>query len=108
MGVVSKGLSVCLRVGELASSVIVLGIVGRFLWLVSDANVYSDARLVYTIVVASISTVASLIFMIPFTFSFLAFPFDFALFVCWLVAFCLLEVVSKFYDTNTTLLLEFL
>ncbi len=102
MGAASKILSVCLRLGELACSIIVLGIVGHFLSRLSSASVYADNRLIYTIVVASISTFASLMFMVPFTCSFLAFPFDFILFVLWLVAFCLLEVVSIHYVNDDT------
>lgn len=95
MGALSKILSACLRVGELVCSIIVLGIIGRFLWHVGEANIYADARLVFAIIVASISTVASLIFMIPFTFTFMVCPFDFILFTLWLVTFILLELVSN-------------
>jgi glucose uptake protein GlcU len=94
MGASSKVLSVILRLGELSCSVIVLGLVGRVLWHVGQANTYSDARLVFVTVVACISTVASLLLMAPFTFSFFACPFDLVLFVLWLVAFILLELAS--------------
>lgn len=94
MGVASKVVCVILRLGEMACSLIVLGIIGRFLAIVSDANIYSDSRLVYTTVVASISTFLSLALLLPFTYSFLAFPMDFVMAVLWLVAFCLLEAVS--------------
>lgn len=84
---------VALRIWELICSVIVVGILGHFLYIVSDAGATNDGRAVYSLVVASISTVFSLVFIAPFMYSFLAFPVDFALFVMWLVAFCLLETV---------------
>jgi len=96
MGAISKTISVFARLGELASSVIVLGLLGRFLWVVSDANVYADPVIIFATVVAAISTFFSIILFPPFTYSFLAFPIDFILFVVWLVAFCLMEAVS--YD----------
>ncbi|KAH6645609.1 hypothetical protein BKA67DRAFT_651344 [Truncatella angustata] len=94
MGSASKVLSVLARISELVSSVIVLGLLGRFLYLLSEANVYADSRIIYTTVVASISAFVSIILFIPFTYSFLAFPLDFILFVLWLVAFCLLEALT--------------
>lgn len=95
MGSASKVVSVFLRLGELVCSVIVLGIVGYFLSATSDANIYSDSRLVYTTVVASLGTFFSLILLPPFTYSFLAFPIDFIMAILWFVSFCLLEAVSE-------------
>jgi hypothetical protein len=100
MGVASKVTCVILRLGELISSVIILGILGHFLWVVSDANVYSDARIVYTTVIASISTFLSVLLILPFTYSFLAFPVDFIVAILWLVAFCLLEALTGINTCN--------
>ncbi|KAH8788902.1 hypothetical protein F5883DRAFT_533501 [Diaporthe sp. PMI_573] len=94
MGSASKVVSVFLRLGELVCSVIVLGIVGYFLSATSDANIYSDSRLVYTTVVASLGTFFSLILLPPFTYSFLAFPIDFIMAILWFVSFCLLEALT--------------
>ncbi|KAH6645853.1 hypothetical protein BKA67DRAFT_639303 [Truncatella angustata] len=94
MGTTSKVIAVLCRIGELVSSVIVLGLLGRFLYIVGEANAYADSRIVYTTVVASISTFLSIILFLPFTYSFLAFPLDLILFVLWLVAFCLLEALT--------------
>ena len=66
MGSASKIVSVILRIGELVASVIVLGIVGYFLWIISDANIYSDSRLVYTTVIASLGTFFSIILLPQF------------------------------------------
>jgi hypothetical protein len=94
MGAASKVFSVILRAGELACSLIVLGIAGHLLWQLGRANTYADARLILTIVVASVSTAVSVICMVPFTFSFFAFPLDFILFAMWLVTFILLEILT--------------
>ncbi|KAJ4288875.1 hypothetical protein N0V88_007208 [Collariella sp. IMI 366227] len=90
MGGASKVVSVALRVWQLICSVIVLGILARFLHLLSQAGAERDGRVVYGIIVASISTLFVLIFIAPFMYSFLAFPFDLVMFVMWLVLFCLL------------------
>lgn len=100
MGAAFKAFSVFLRLGELACSVIVLGLVGRVLWHIGQANTYSDARLIFTTVVACISTVASLLLMVPFTFTFFACPVDLVLFVLWLVAFILLELLTGINTCN--------
>ncbi|KAB5542747.1 hypothetical protein GE09DRAFT_1133181 [Coniochaeta sp. 2T2.1] len=90
----SKGLSIFLRIWELISSLIVLGIVAHFFSRVKLANANADSRLIFTISIASISTAVSLLFMMPFTFTFMACPLDFILFVLWLVAFILLELLT--------------
>ncbi|KAH6870926.1 hypothetical protein B0T10DRAFT_533697 [Thelonectria olida] len=55
------------------------------------AGVNMDGRLVYTMVVAGIGIVYSICFCPPLDALFTGFPFDFILFIMWLVAFCLLE-----------------
>lgn len=94
MGAASKVINVILRIGELASCAIVLGQLGHFLWILADANAPSDPHIVYTTVVASIGIFLSVVLVLPFTYSFLAFPVDFIMAILWLVAFCLLETVS--------------
>ncbi len=110
MGSASKVVLVVLRVWQLICSVVVLGILAAFLNRVHDASGPKDGRIVYSIVTASISTAFSIIFIAPFFYSFLAFPFDFVLFVMWLVVFCLLESVRSYlhcspvpYPTELTL-----
>lgn len=94
MGSTSRVCCVILRVWELICSVIVLGLVAHFIKLVSDAGGSNDGRLIYTIIVASISTLFALLFIAPFLYSFLAFAADFVLFVAWMVAFGLLANVN--------------
>lgn len=95
MGAVSKVLAVTLRLGELACGVVVLGILGRFLDIITQANTYADSRIIYAVVVACIAISFSILLLPPFTYSFMAFPVDFILFTICLVAFCLLETVRK-------------
>ncbi|KAK4120476.1 hypothetical protein N657DRAFT_579516, partial [Parathielavia appendiculata] len=90
MRAVSRIVQSILRVWQLICSIIVLGILARFLHLLSQAGAAKDGRIVYGIILASISTLFSIVFMAPFMHSFLAWPADFALFIMWLVLFCLL------------------
>lgn len=89
-----KFISVILRFGELVSATIVAGILGHYLWLVSQADDHANSRIVYTVAMAGISIVVSIALGIPFKYSFYCFPLDFALSICWFVAFGLLCNVS--------------
>ncbi|KAJ4078466.1 hypothetical protein BFJ70_g16764 [Fusarium oxysporum] len=90
-GVAHKVISVILRLSELASAIIVLGILSRITYLVGLAEASVDGRIIYTIVVACLGIMYSIFFCPPFRSMFLGFPFDFLLFVMWLVAYCLLQ-----------------
>jgi len=93
MGIASKVISVILRVIELTSATVVAGLVGTYLHYLTDARADADSRIVYTIVIAGISIIFSLVFMPPLKYSFYGFPVDFAIFICWMVAFGLLDNV---------------
>ncbi|KAF5026369.1 hypothetical protein F66182_1577 [Fusarium sp. NRRL 66182] len=86
-----KVLSVLLRLAEFACAVIVLGILSRFCYVISIAQVEADGRIVYAMVVAGIGIIYSFFFFPPFKSLFLSFPFDFVMFIMWLVAYCLLQ-----------------
>jgi hypothetical protein len=90
-GVAHKVISVILRLAELASAIIVLGILSRICYLVGIAQANVDGRIIYAIVVACLGIMYSIFFCPPFKNMFLGFPFDFLLFVMWLVAYCLLQ-----------------
>ncbi|KAL8391814.1 hypothetical protein RB595_002136 [Gaeumannomyces hyphopodioides] len=94
MGTAGDISHVLLRVVELCCAVIVLGLDGRLLWVVGQAGVYRDARLIYTIVVASLGAAFSLVLILPIIYAFYAFPMDFVLFVMWFVAFVLMEALT--------------
>jgi hypothetical protein len=92
-GIAHKIISVILRFGEFASAIIVLGILSRFCYHISVAQTDVDGRIIYAMVVACIGIIYSFFFCLPFKSLFLGFPFDFVLFVMWLVAYCLLQTV---------------
>jgi hypothetical protein len=95
MGIASQIASVVLRAIELISASVVAGIVGTYLHYLSDAGFGSNGRIVYTEAIAGISIFFSIAFMPPLKYSFYGFPLDFALFVCWMVAFGLLVNVCS-------------
>jgi hypothetical protein len=94
-GAAHKVVSVVLRLAELASAIIVLGLLSRFCYLIGIAGADVDGRIIYTIVVACLGIMYSIFFCPPFKNMFLGFPFDFLLFVMWLVAYCLLQTVGR-------------
>jgi len=91
MGIASQITSVVLRALELISASITAGLVGAYLHFVNDAGAQANGRLIYTVAIAGISIFFSIVFMPPLKYSFYGFPLDFALFVCWMVAFGLLD-----------------
>ena len=93
MGTGSKVALVILRISEFICSVIVMSVIARFIHQINQAGADSNSRIIYTIVVACISTVYSLVFVAPLPYAFMAFPLDFVMFVLWLVVFCLDETV---------------
>jgi hypothetical protein len=93
MGKASKVISVLLRFGELACATIVLGLMSRFFYLVDLGDGPFQGRLIYAEVIAALSVFFSIVLMPPFTYSFYAFPLDFILFICNIVAFGLLADV---------------
>lgn len=87
MGTASKIVSVLFRVGEIVSASIVLGLLSRFIRVVSLGNGSVEGKLVYTEVWAALSLAFSIILIVPFMYSFYAFPLDLIMFIGWMVAF---------------------
>jgi len=83
--------SVALRIMEFISACIVLGITSRFIYLVDQGHGRTNSRLIYTEAIAAISLTFSILLSPPFYYSFWAFPLDLALFICWMVAFGILD-----------------
>ena len=94
MGTTTRVCSLILRLGELASAIIVVSIVGRFLFLLDEANANANSHVIYTEVIAGISIILAIILAPPLKYSFYCFSLDFTLFICWMVAFGLLCNVS--------------
>lgn len=82
--------SICLRIGELAFASVVAGLTGQYLHEVKGASDWSKSRFIYTEVIAALSILLSLLWLLPFSGSFIHWPVDLFLFVCWIVAFGLL------------------
>jgi len=90
MPVFARVFSVILRVLELVSATIVVGIVGDALHDADMAHSRPSSRFIYTEVVAALSMLLSLLLLIPFTAGFDLWPLDFVFFILWIVAFSLL------------------
>lgn len=101
--IISRIISIILRLLQLASAAIVAGIVGQYLHDADEANVNPADRFIYTLVVASFSLLAALILLIPFTASLTLFPLDFLFFILWIASFGLL--VGMYFTFITTLIL---
>lgn len=81
--IISRIVSLVLRVLILASSAIVAGIVGNYLKGMGDINAKPGVRFIYTEVVAGISLLASIILLIPTTWALTVVPFDIIVFILW-------------------------
>ncbi|KAH0352769.1 hypothetical protein KCU83_g3404, partial [Aureobasidium melanogenum] len=95
MGVGSKIASIVLRASALVSAAIVVGILGRFLSIINDANASANGKVVYAMVIASLALAISIVLIAPFWFTFRAFPLDFIMFLCWMIAFGLLANLTE-------------
>ena len=91
--VLSRVVNIILRAAELAFAAIVAGITG---WILARSNEDTKGfgRFIYTEVIAAITILVAFIWLIPFSSSFVNWPFDFFVSVCWFVAFGILVNVS--------------
>ncbi|KAF8429197.1 marvel domain-containing protein [Tirmania nivea] len=85
--IISRLISIILRLLQLASAAIVTGIIGDYISYTNQAGVSPGDRFVYTIVIAAFSLLTSLILLVPFTASLTVFPLDFLFFILWIVSF---------------------
>lgn len=83
-----------LRLAELAFAAIVAGINGHYLHRVQGVDSWSLGRFIYAEVVAGISIFLALIWLFPFSGSFVHWPVDIVISICWFVAFGLIVNVS--------------
>ncbi|KAK4666454.1 hypothetical protein QC763_0047100 [Podospora pseudopauciseta] len=82
MGATSRVLLVLCRLGELVCGAVVLGLLGQAFTLINNAGVLEpEGRLIYTAVVACLTILDSLIFIVPFAYSYWSFLLDFILFL---------------------------
>lgn len=78
------------RLAELAFAAIVAGITGQYLHQNRGASSWSLSRQIFTEVVAGLSILLALLWLLPFSRSFIHWPIDLLLAICWFVAFGLL------------------
>jgi len=88
--ILSDILSLLLRLGELAFAAIVAGITGSYLHAAQGASAWDLGRFIYTEVVAGLSILLAIIWLFPFSGSFIHWPVDFIISVAWWVSFGLL------------------
>lgn len=88
------------RAAELAFAAIVTGITGAYLHAHDNASSWDNGRFIYTIVVSSISMVLALVWLLPFSGSFVHWPMDIFISILWFVSFGLLVNVSHPPYTN--------
>ncbi|MCJ1303014.1 hypothetical protein MMC08_005820 [Hypocenomyce scalaris] len=90
MPVTARLVSIPLRIGELAFAATVAGLIGHYLRAFDKADSWPEKRFIYTEVVAGLSILFALIWLLPFSGGFIHYPIDLVLFVAWIVAFGLL------------------
>lgn len=82
--------SMILRLAELAFAAIVAGLTGNYLYAVSNTSTWDQGRFIYTVVVAGLSILLSIIWLFPFSGSFIHWPADFLISIMWFVSFGLI------------------
>ncbi|KAJ5182799.1 hypothetical protein N7492_000415 [Penicillium capsulatum] len=90
MPVISRLISIPLRIAEIAFAAVVAGIVGHYLAKFSEIDPWPEARWIYTEVIAGLSILLGLLWLIPFSSSFFTWPLDVLLSLAWFAAFGLL------------------
>ncbi|KAJ5317515.1 hypothetical protein PENANT_c036G01141 [Penicillium antarcticum] len=91
MPVISRLVSIILRVAEIAFAAVVAGIIGHYLAGVdnssNDVDWWPQSRWIYTEVIAGLSILLGLIWLIPFSSGFFSWPLDILISFAWFAAF---------------------
>jgi len=88
--IISRFLSFFFRFAEFVCGAVVLGIGAYLLHIHHKQHVGPLGREIYTTVVAALSTLLSLLWLLPFTSSFMHYPADFFISVAWFAVFGIL------------------
>lgn len=88
--ILTRLVALILRVAELVFAAIVAGLTGEYLHKTSGVSAWDNGRFIYSVVVAGLSILLALIWLIPFTSSFFHYPADFFISIMWWVVFGLL------------------
>ncbi|KAG5291869.1 integral membrane protein [Histoplasma ohiense] len=102
MPIFSRLISVILRIGEIGCAAVVAGIIGHDLARFDDADSFPNGRWIYTIIVAGISILLGIIWLIPFSQSFTLWIGDLLLSFAWFAAFGVLVDVLKKMNCGRT------
>lgn len=86
--------SIILRLAELIFAAIIAGVNGAYLHAVQDSSSWDQARFIYTEVVAGLAIFLALLWLFPFSGSFVHWPVDLLISICWFIAFGLIVNVS--------------
>lgn len=88
--------SMILRLAELVFAAIVAAINGQYLHTISHTTTHwQQARFIYTEVVAGVAIFFALVWLFPFSGSFVHWPMDLFISACWFAAFGVLVHVSS-------------
>ncbi|OJJ99875.1 MARVEL domain-containing protein [Aspergillus aculeatinus CBS 121060] len=95
MPVISRLISIVFRVVEVICAAVVAGIIGHYLHQY-DGDAWPVARWIYTEVIAGLSILLGLIWLIPFSSGFFSWPFDVIISFAWFAAFgILVDAIHK-------------
>lgn len=82
--------SMVLRLAELAFAAIVAGLTGKYLHATKGATAWDQGRFIYTEVVAGLSIIFAIIWLFPFSGSFIHWPADLFISIMWFASFGLM------------------
>ncbi|KAK4214749.1 CASP-like protein UU5 [Rhypophila decipiens] len=88
--VLASVVSMIFRVAEIAFAAIVAGLTGKYLHATEGTSAWDNGRFIYTEVVAGLSILLALIWLFPFSSSFIHWPADFLMSIMWFVSFGLM------------------
>jgi len=83
-------ISIILRLAELAFAAVVAGLNGDYLHAVRGASSWDLGRHIYTEVVAGLAIIFAILWLFPFSSSFVHWPADLFISILWFVAFGLM------------------
>lgn len=82
--------SIIFRLAELIFAAIVAGVNGAYLHAVQNSDSWDQARFIYAEVVAGLAIFLALLWLFPFSGSFVHWPVDLIISICWFIAFGLI------------------
>jgi hypothetical protein len=90
MAIISRLLSVLIRVGEIAFAAVVAGTIGSYLHQLSGVHGWDQGRWIYVEVIAGLSILLGLLWLLPFAHTFFVWPLEIIISLAWFAAFGLL------------------